>query len=125
MSDQTRDRIVPLAPFGAPHVFLLAVIQGSNPNAVHRLVSPETVVGRGDEADFQVSDDEVSKRHLVLYVSGSVVSLVDLHSKNGTRVNAKTLEAGVRERLRHLDEVQVGNTRMVFIDARFRGDSGS
>jgi pSer/pThr/pTyr-binding forkhead associated (FHA) protein len=123
MDDSTREMAAPVPPFGAPNVFVLAVVQGTRPNDVHRLTAAETVIGRGEEAAFRVEDEEVSKRHLVIYVTGSVASVVDLHSKNGTRVNTKTLEPGVRERLRHLDEIQIGGTRLLFLQARFRGDT--
>lgn len=123
MDDSTREMAAPVPPFAAPNVFVLAVVQGASPNAVHRLSTAETVVGRAEEATFQVDDEEVSKRHFVVYVTGSVASIVDLHSKNGTRVNTKTLDPGVRERLRHLDEIQIGSTRLLFVQARFRGEN--
>jgi pSer/pThr/pTyr-binding forkhead associated (FHA) protein len=106
--------------FGAPHVFVLAVVEGRNPSAVYRLEASETVIGRGDQAALRIDhDDEVSKRHCAIRVDGPVCTLLDLGSLNGTRLNCRPVRPGVAHRLRHLDELQIGETRLLFLAGRF------
>ena len=118
---RTAEREIKQAPFGAPHVYVLAVVEGRNPSGVHRIDAGETVIGRGDEARLRLDhDDEVSKRHCVIRVDGPVCTLVDLGSLNGTRLNCRPLRPAVAHRLRHLDEVEIGETRLLFLSGRFK-----
>lgn len=117
---RTVEHSVRRPPFGAPHVFVLAVVDGDDPAATLRLVRAETVFGRGDEADVTFEDDEVSARHCLVRVDGPVCTVTDLGSLNGTFVNTRRLREGVAERLRHLDEVRVGGTQFLLLSGRFR-----
>jgi pSer/pThr/pTyr-binding forkhead associated (FHA) protein len=107
-------------PFGAPHVFLLVVIDGDDPAGTHRIVRPDTILGRGDEAHFSIEDEQVSKTHCRIRVEGSVCTIFDLGSRNGTTVNGRRLPPNVGQRLRHLDEVEIGNHRLLLLAGRFR-----
>jgi pSer/pThr/pTyr-binding forkhead associated (FHA) protein len=109
------------APFGAPNVFVLVVIQGEDPAMVHRIVRPETVLGRGEEVHFAIDDEKVSKAHCSIRVEGPVCTIVDLGSRNGTSVNGRRLAPQVAQRLRHLDEIEVGGHRLLLLSGRFRG----
>jgi pSer/pThr/pTyr-binding forkhead associated (FHA) protein len=115
----TAERVVRKPPFGAPYVFVLVVIEGKDTTAVHRIVETETTIGRGAKASLRIEDETVSKRHCTIRVEGPVCTLVDLGSRNGTRVNGRPLQ-GVASRLRHLDEIQVGNTRLMLLGGRFK-----
>src|SRR4030095_14982819 len=68
-------------PFGAPHGFLLPVIEGEDPSVVHRIIRPETVLGRGEDCHFAISDEQVSKVHCRIRVEGSVCTIVDPRSR--------------------------------------------
>jgi pSer/pThr/pTyr-binding forkhead associated (FHA) protein len=118
---ETRERRVETPPFAAPRVFVLAAMAGPDPQRVHRIDRPETIVGRGEDADLRLEDDEVSQRHCLLRVDGGRCHLVDLESRNGTIVNSRPLPAPRSERLRHLDEIQLGRTRFVFLAAICKG----
>ena len=107
-------------PFGAPNVWVLAVIDGDLPHDVYRLAQFETVIGRGEGAHIDVDDEQVSKRHCLLRVDGPVCTVQDLGSLNGTRVNGKKLRSDSAERLRHLDEIQVGTTRLFVLGGAFK-----
>ena len=48
------------------------------------LVKPETVIGRGPEADLQLPDGLVSRRHVLVRIEDDSVILEDLGSTNGT-----------------------------------------
>ena len=56
-----------------------------------------TVIGRGEECDFQVPLLDVSRRHCELTVDGDRIKVKDLASSNGTYVNNKRVnEAELR-----------------------------
>ena len=105
---KTAERARNPVPFAAPQVFILAVIDGRDTSVAYRVVQHETVIGRGDDADFSIDDQEISKQHCMLRVNGSVCTLIDKGSTNGTLINGRRLRAGVGHRIRHLDEIQIG-----------------
>ena len=60
------------------------------------VLEPGTVVGRGSDADIQLDDESVSRRHARFsYVDGGF-EIEDLSSKNGTRVNGTPVSGAVR-----------------------------
>jgi predicted component of type VI protein secretion system len=121
----TVDRRQRPEPFGAPHVFLLVVIDGDDPAATHRIVRMDTVLGRGDEAHFSIEDEQVSKTHCRIRVEGSVCTIFDLGSRNGTTLNGRRLPPNVGQRLRHLDEIEIGNHRLLLLAGRYRQERRS
>ena len=107
-------------PFGAPYVWVLVAIDGDQPKAVHRLAQYETVIGRGDEVQVDLNDDQVSKRHCVVRVEGPVCTIQELGSLNGTRVNGRKMRDDTTLRLRHLDEIQIGGTRLFVLHGAYK-----
>ena len=107
-------------PFGAPYVFVLAVIGGKDTARSHRIVRTETTLGRDREADFVIDDEQISKMHCRFRVEGAVCTIVDLGSRNGTSVNGRRLNPEVAQRLRHLDEVEIGKHRFFLLAGRYR-----
>ena len=60
-----------------------------------------------------VEDDLVSRRHAKIRRDWSGVTIEDLGSRNGIRVNRKkTTSAPLKDR----DEIEVGNTRFLYLD---------
>jgi len=118
--DTTGKKRLPPQPFSAPNVYALAVVAGEDVNAIHRITATSTIVGRGEGVTFRIEDDQMSKEHLELQTLGSVVTVVDLDSSNGTMLNRHRLKPGVRERLKHLDELTLGNTKLLFLAGRYR-----
>jgi adenylate cyclase len=51
-----------------------------------------TFIGRADSNDIVLSGDKVSRRHAMLQVDADRVSVVDLESRNGTRINGKRID---------------------------------
>lgn len=119
MVDLTLERKALPKPFGSPCVLALAVIAGPDLHAIYRIRGSQTVVGREGEADFALTDPQVSKRHIQIEVSASVYTLVDLGSRNGTQLNRRAVASGGRQRLKHLDEIQIGNSQLLFMVNRF------
>ena len=84
-------------------------------NGRRRPVNPPGVVlGRGTDADIQINDPGVSRRHAEIRLmpegpGGIRVVLVDLGSTNGTLVNGRrTTEAELTDG----STVRIGNTTM-------------
>jgi pSer/pThr/pTyr-binding forkhead associated (FHA) protein len=118
-SRTSKRKVIP-RPFGAPHVHALAVTRGEDVSAIHRVCAAETVIGRADDCDFTLEDTQISNRHCQLRVDGPICTIRDLGSTNGTVVNGRELRDGVAHRLRHMDEIEVGSTRLLVIVGRFR-----
>ena len=117
---RTAEHEKPRPAFGAPYVWVIAVIDGEQPNAVHRILQYETLIGRGDDAQIDVNDEMVSKRHCLIRVEGPVCTIRDLGSRNGTRVNGRKMRDETALRLRHLDEIQIGTTRLFVLHGAFK-----
>lgn len=120
MADHTLVPTAPVVAFGSPYVIALAVVSGPGQHSIHRLARPETVIGRGVMADYVIEDSEVSSSHCSIEVVGTVCTLVDLGARNGTILNTKVMPSGSRARLKTLDEIQIGKTRLLFTMCRFR-----
>jgi predicted component of type VI protein secretion system len=121
LESRTADLRPRQAPFGAPYAFVLLVIDGDDASQVHRIVRAETLVGRGEESHFTIEDEKVSKVHCKIRVEGPVCTIVDTGSRNGTSVNGRRLAANVAQRLRNLDEVEIGSHRLLLLTGRSRG----
>lgn len=117
---ETVDERTREAPFGAPHVFVLVIAAGDDPAGSYRIVRGETVLGRGDEAHIAIDDEKISKTHCRIRVDGPVLTITDLGSRNGTSVNDRRIPPNVAQRLKHLDEVEVGSHRLLLLIGRFR-----
>jgi hypothetical protein len=70
-------------------------------------------IGRADDADIQVNSDFISRVHARLVSTEAGVTIEDVDSKNGIKVNSKPIE---RQTLRHGDVLGLGRLRFTFID---------
>ena len=80
---------------GAERAWLLRVIEGPDRGAVVALSDASVVVGAGADVDLVLTDSGVSRRHLELAVVDNGVRVVDLGSKNGTRLLGARLSVAV------------------------------
>jgi|HubBroStandDraft_3_1064219.scaffolds.fasta_scaffold561542_1 hypothetical protein len=94
----------------AGQLVALAVTSGPMLGHVFRLTKPKVIVGRA-EADVQLDDPEVSRRHCVVEVRGIAATLTDLETTNGTAVDGQRIQSA---ELRHLSEFQLGSTTLMF-----------
>lgn len=78
----------------------------------------ELIIGRSGSCDFQIEDDTVSWNHLRLVVQQDAITVEDLGSTNGTRVNGKPVGDKPRQ-LAEGDLLQCG--RVLFVIARTAG----
>lgn len=70
-------------------------------------------IGRADIADIQIDNSFLSRLHARIVTTAGGVSIEDVESKNGIRVNTKVV---TRQQLRHGDVVDLGRLRFRFID---------
>lgn len=82
-------RLVPLAPGAAPTV---------------SLQRPVVFIGRHPECDCRLDLPQVSRRHCCVILADDRLSIRDLGSRNGVRVNGRLVE---ESRLHHGDEVAI------------------
>ena len=69
------------------------------------------VIGRSKDADVQVTDPNVSRRHAELRQEGATYWLVDLDSTNGVEVGGKRVK---RLKLEDGTRFTIGSTELVF-----------
>ncbi len=96
---------------GRPRLVPEAAAADGTPPRTIPITAPVTVLGRGQEADVQVADTGVSRRHAELHLEPGGVRIVDLQSTNGTRVNGRRVGSKV---LRSGDRVELGSTALVY-----------
>lgn len=103
----TRTRIIG----GPPKVVgLLIASNGSE----HRLQS-ENTIGHGRHNDVVLEDDTVSREHARIHLERGHFVIYDLASTNRTWVNDQQVQ---RRTLRDGDVIRVGNSTLVFKEAR-------
>jgi pSer/pThr/pTyr-binding forkhead associated (FHA) protein len=78
----------------------------------HEVTKRSVVLGRSKDADVQVNDPNVSRRHAELRPRGDQWMIADLGSTNGVTVNGQRIEQA--QLLRAGDRIEVGTTRMTF-----------
>jgi hypothetical protein len=77
----------------------------------HEVAKQRVVIGRSKDADVQVADPNVSRRHAELRQEGATYWIVDLDSTNGVEVNGRRLR---RAKLEDGDTFVVGETEIAF-----------
>jgi len=77
----------------------------------HEATRPRAVLGRSKDADIQVSDPNVSRRHAELRREGSAYWLVDLDSTSGIEVRGKRVK---RLKLEDGTRFTIGSTEVTF-----------
>lgn len=77
------------------------------------LAEGEFVVGRGADCQLALDDALVSRRHAMFVVSGDELSVEDLGSRNGVRVNGERITG--KTRLSDGDRVRIGNQDMAIL----------
>ncbi|MAE59069.1 MAG: hypothetical protein CME69_09325 [Halobacteriovorax sp.] len=73
-------------------MYKLVAIGGKIRGEEFKLSEGDNVIGRSDEADVIIGVKGISKKHLLINVSGRIVYAEDLGSANGTFVNGKVIK---------------------------------
>ncbi len=97
---------------GAPPGVGMALVAQSGPDSgkVFQLRQGANIVGRDTDADVQLSDQQVSRRHAVVTVTDGRVAVSDMGSSYGTTINGRNLE---ETKLNLGDHVFMGQSELV------------
>jgi predicted component of type VI protein secretion system len=74
-------------------------------------VAKATIIGRGDTAQVQISDNHASREHCKVFEQGGAWVVADLNSRNGIKVNDVQT---TRKNLANGDRIVIGETTLVF-----------
>jgi pSer/pThr/pTyr-binding forkhead associated (FHA) protein len=92
----------------------LLITGGPHKGAEFALLDSVITLGRARSNGLTVADVSMSRRHSRLERQGDRWVLFDQNSGNGTRVNGRPAR---RHRLRHGDEIEMGDTTFRFLEA--------
>jgi len=98
------DRALPADAFGAPAVQLPMVVDSSGREQPIR--PGANIVGR--EGDIMLTDSRISRRHAQIESADGVLTLEDLGSTNGTKLNGSALGPGEKQTVNGGDTVSFG-----------------
>lgn len=90
---------------------LLISTRGAATGSRYLLDENEITVGRDPRADILLDDSTVSRQHAVFRRNGTVFSVVDAGSLNGTYVNRQRVD---QAELKNGDEIMIGKFRLMF-----------
>lgn len=96
------------------HDACMVIISGARLGARIAPGRESIVIGRNIDADFQIAERSVSRRHCRVMFEQGCYWIEDLESTNGTFVNEQAIE---RVPLRDGDHVRIGETTLKFIAA--------
>jgi len=88
----------------------LIVLAGASVGEMYKITSESTVIGRGQQADIQVIDEGISRRHAEIKHEGENILIRDLGSTNGTYCNGEKI---TEYQLSDGDKIQVGSTTIL------------
>jgi hypothetical protein len=108
---------------------LKLLVELPNTPAVERLIhiNKSVTIGRADDADLQIADACVSRKHARITVilppdQGHFVTVTDLDSANGTFVNQRRILS--EQRIEVGDLIEMGGSRLRLLAIDGTGDSG-
>jgi pSer/pThr/pTyr-binding forkhead associated (FHA) protein len=102
------DRALPSDAFGAPAIQLPLLVESSGRE--HALRPGPNVIGR--EGDVMIADGKASRRHAQITNENGTLTLEDLGSTNGTKVDGTRLAPGERRTLAGGEKVSFGGVEM-------------
>lgn len=92
-----------------PHY--LEVVQGPGAPAKIQLRGSALVIGRGEQADFKIDSEELSRKHLLIMRVADEYAAEDLDSRNGVYLNGVKIHSAT---LRDKDTLQLGSVLLVY-----------
>jgi diguanylate cyclase (GGDEF)-like protein len=105
----SKDEMSRPAPADRDRAYLI-VLAGSSVGEMYKITAEKTVIGRGQQADIQVIDEGISRRHAEIVHEGEHILIKDLGSTNGTFCNGEKIAT---HQLSDGDKIQVGSTTIL------------
>lgn len=99
---------------GVYSVSMYLVWDSPQGQVVHSLARAITIIGRDRVSDLCVEDETVAKRHAMVQVANGHVTITDLRSPSGTRINGAALVPEVPSTLEPGDFINVGGVVLGF-----------
>ncbi|NOY74519.1 MAG: FHA domain-containing protein [Kiritimatiellaeota bacterium] len=96
----------------------LVCLSGMNKGEEYELIQGENTIGRSEKNTICVFDRKTSRYHCKVHVDGDSLSLEDLNSTNGLRLNNNFM-TGVQS-LKMGDHIRLGNTVFLVSDRSVR-----
>lgn len=90
------------------------IVREGNQERQHVIKEQITTIGRSEDNTITISDELCSRHHCQIVKSDRGYKLVDLESKNGTRVNGTTVNQHI---LKAGDIIEIGSCRLIFDDS--------
>lgn len=92
------------------------VLAGQDIGRTYPIEKAELQIGRGEQSDIFIDDEDVSRNHAKVEVTADAILLKDLGSTNGTFVNGRKI---TERKLEDGDRLQIGNLTVLkfnFVD---------
>ena len=89
----------------------VAVVSGAKAGTVYDLASGRTRIGAVDDNDIVLASTTVSRYHAEITARGRRVSIVDLQSRNGTKVNGQVIRESP---LRAGDRIAIADVELIY-----------
>lgn len=101
----------------------LIELTGQRAGTAHRLLHRRIVIGRGASAGIKLNDPAISTEHAVLLLPEESTEYIlhDLASSNGTFIRGQRV--GTPHRLQDGDRIELGESRLFFMEMRLNGES--
>ena len=94
------------------HIRLIC-LTGKNKGVSYYLIGQRTLMGRGNDVDIQIADENASIQHIELVLVNNEIVITDLKSQNGLFVNdTKTIQTQLQDG----DTIVIGRTVYKFND---------
>jgi hypothetical protein len=94
----------------------LQFLEGRYRGGPVEIAGPQFVIGRDEDCDLTLDDDNASRRHARLEVSSGHCYVEDMQSTNGVRLNGTKISS--RQRLHDGDKLGVGDHVFMFSEAK-------
>lgn len=84
----------PLNPFIGNRMTIELLIANKNASLRKIRLNRSSVIGRSSDCDLQIASNEVSRHHCQIEIKPKRVTITDLDSANGTKINGKRIKSG-------------------------------
>lgn len=78
------------------------------------IVTHQFVIGTENSCDYKVTDNYVSRKHIMIVKEDKYWYIIDFNAKNGTFLNDTQLHPGSQIKIKNSDIIKIGNTSFIF-----------